>query len=187
MREVDIKHKYNIKYFDELPSTHLFAKERYQKLHENTVIIAEKQLSGIGTHGRSWYSGNGNNIAMSILYKPKCHIENFDCCTMKIANKIQECIKELYNIQLKIKYPNDLQLNNKKICGILTEVGTIAGKINYLIVSLGFNVNEVDFNPELYKIATSLKKEFKRDFDKQEIIYNFLNVIDEIIDNCIKK
>lgn len=147
-----------IKYFDELPSTHLYVKENQDKLENGTVIIANKQTAGIGTHGRSWYTGSGDNIAMSMLFKPECDLSSLNNITVDVAQSIKKTIRNLYNIGLNIKYPNDLLLNGKKICGILTEINTISGKINYLIISLGFNVNEICFDEETIKIATSLKK-----------------------------
>ena len=72
-------------------------------------------------------------------------------------------------------------LGNKKICGILTETNIIGNKINYLIISIGFNVNETDFPEELEEIATSLKKEAGKEFDKQEIIQRFIQVLENII------
>lgn len=179
MNEEKINQKYRIKVYEKLSSTHLYVKDNLDKLENCTVIIANRQTAGIGTHGRSWYSGS-NNIAMSIIYKPNCDITKLDGITINIAQSIQEAISELYNIELKIKYPNDLLLNNKKICGILTEINTISKKVNYLIISIGFNVNEINFDNEINKIATSLKKEYKKDFDKEKIIYKIIEKIDKI-------
>lgn len=69
----------------------------------------------------------------------------------------------------------------KKICGILTEINTISGKINYLIISLGFNVNEICFDEETIKIATSLKKEYNKNFDRKEIILKIIQNINNIV------
>ena len=179
MNEEKIIKKYKIKVYEKLPSTHLYVKENLDKLKNGTVIIAKVQTDGIGTHGRRWYTGN-SNIAISILYKPECDITKLDGITINIAKSIQEAISKLYNIELKIKYPNDLLLNNKKICGILTEINTISKKVNYLIISIGFNVNEVNFDDEISKIATSLKKEYQKDFDKELIIYKIIEKIDKI-------
>lgn len=181
MKEEIINPKYRIRLHEEIASTHLYVKENQDKLENDTVIIANKQTAGIGTHGRSWYTGK-ENIAMSILYKPNCDITKLDGLTVNIAKCIQEAIEELYNIKLKIKYPNDLLLNDKKISGILTEINTISEKINYLIISIGFNVNEINFNSEINKIATSLKKEYKKDFDKEKIIYKIIENIDKIME-----
>ena len=180
MNEEKIKQKYEIKIYKELPSTHLYIKENQKNLKNYTIIIADRQTAGIGTHGRSWYTGSGENIAMSILYTPNCSIEKLKKLTLDIAKCIQEAIKELYNIDLTIKYPNDLLLNDKKICGILTEINTISETTNYLIISLGFNVNEINFDEETKKIATSLKKEYKLNFDKEKITFKIIENIDKI-------
>ena len=87
---------------------------------------------------------------------------------------MKNVIKKLYNINLKIKKPNDLMLNNKKICGILTEISTIGEKINYMLISLGFNVNEEKFPEEIENIATSLKKEYNKEFKREDIIITFI-------------
>ena len=92
---------------------------------------------------------------------------------------MKKSIYELYNIDLNIKEPNDLLLNNKKICGILTEINTIGEKINYLIISIGFNVNEDNFSTEIKDIAISLKSEFKRDFTREEIIIKFIENLEK--------
>lgn len=173
--------KIKIKYYDELPSTHLYVKENQDKLENGTVIIANKQTEGIGTHGRSWYTGSGDNIAMSMLFKPECDLFSLNNITVDVAQTIKKAIKNLYNIGLNIKYPNDLLLNGKKICGILTEINTISGKINYLIISLGFNVNEICFDEETIKIATSLKKEYNKNFDRKEIILKIIENINNIV------
>lgn len=170
-----------IEEYEEIESTHKYIKENQQKYKEKTVIIANRQTGGIGTKGRSWFTGSSKNIAMSILYKTMCEIKDLDGLTVKIAKILQQEIQNLYKIELKIKEPNDLMLNNKKICGILTETNIIGNKINYLIISIGFNVNETDFPEELENIATSLKKETGKEFDKQEIIQRFIKFLENII------
>lgn len=161
----------NIEYYREITSTHLYAKQiAANKENNGKIIIAEIQTSGIGTKGRKWYTGEGKNIAMTIILHPNCEISNLENLTINIAKVIQQAINHLYGYQLKIKEPNDLYLNNKKICGILTEINTIGEKINYLLISFGFNVNENDFSEETNHIATSLKKEYNREFEREEII-----------------
>ena len=170
-----------IEKYEEIESTHKYLKENQQKYKEKTIIIANKQTGGIGTKGRSWFTGSSKNIAMSILYRPTCEIKDLEGLTVKIAKILQNEIQNLYNIELKIKEPNDLMLSNKKICGILTETNIIGNKINYLIISVGFNVNEIDFPDELENISTSLKKETRREFNKEEIIQKFIKALENII------
>lgn len=161
----------NIEYYKKITSTHLYAKQIAEnKGNDGKIIIAEIQTSGIGTKGRKWYTGEGKNIAMTIILQPSCKVKELEGLTVNIAKVIQDVIKELYGYSLDIKEPNDLFLNGKKICGILTEVNTISEKINYLLISLGFNVNENQFSEETSSIATSLKKEYNKEFDREEII-----------------
>ena len=170
-----------VKRYEEIESTHKYSKENYKKYDTKTAIIANCQSDGIGTKGKGWFTGSNKNIAMSIIYKPMCEVEDLEGLTVKIAEILKEEIYHLYNIKLEIKKPNDLMLNNKKICGILTETNIIGNKINYLIISIGFNVNENDFPIELKNIATSLYKEIGKEFDKEKIIQKFILALENII------
>ena len=171
-----------IEYYNEIESTHLYAKKiATQEKQSGKIIIAENQTGGIGTKGRSWHTGNKKNIAMTIIFKPNCKISDLQNLTVNIAKTVQDTIQELYNIQLKIKEPNDLLLNNKKICGILTEINSIGENINYLLISLGFNVNEENFSDEVKGIATSLKLEFNKEFEREEIIKKFIEKLEKLI------
>ena len=172
-----------IEYFQEISSTHIYAKEiAMQQKQNGKIIIAETQTNGIGTKGRTWYTGKSKNIAMTIILKPKCPINQLEGLTLKIAECMQKAIQELYGIELKIKEPNDLILNGKKVCGILTEINTIAEKINYLLISIGCNVTEEDFSIDVENLATSLKKEFKKDFCREEIIKKFIELLEKEIE-----
>ena len=146
--------------------------------------MAEIQTQGIGTKGRNWYTGKYNNIAMSIILHPTATIKELDGLTKDIAISMKQTIKKLYGYDLTIKEPNDLLLNEKKICGILTEINTISGNINYLIISLGFNVNEDIFSEETKNLATSLKKEYGKEFEREEIIKKFIEILEN---NIIRK
>ena len=169
--------------FKEISSTHTYAKKIAQKEEVNgKIIIAEIQTAGIGTKGRTWYTGENKNIAMTIILKPKCNISKLEGLTKKIAECMQKAIYNLYKINLEIKEPNDLMLNNKKICGILTEINTISEKINYLLISLGFNVNEDTFSKETKQIATSLKIEYGKEFLREEIIKEFIGILEKEIE-----
>lgn len=174
----------NIEYYKKIESTHLYAKQiAMNKENDGKIIIAEIQTAGIGTKGRRWYTGEGKNIAMTIILHPSCNINKLKNLTINIAKAIQEAIKQLYGYQLQIKEPNDLFLNNKKICGILTEINTIGEKINYLLISFGFNVNEDEFSEETNNIATSLKKEYNKEFEREKIISCIIEKLETEIEN----
>lgn len=170
-----------VKHFETIDSTHKYAKRNAEKMENGEVIIAEEQTDGIGTKGRQWHTGKGKNIAITIILKPDKNVNELKELTINIAKAIQKAIKELYNIELTIKEPNDLLLKQKKICGILTEVNSIGEKINYLLISIGFNVNETEFPIELEEIVTSLKKEYQKEYSKEKIIIKIIENLEEII------
>ena len=172
-----------IEYYEQINSTHKYAQTIAQDLEsDRKVIIADEQTDGIGTKGRSWYTGKGNNIAMTIILHTKRKINELKDLPIEVAKIVQKSIKELYNYNLEIKPPNDIMLNNKKVCGILTQTNTQGEKINYILISMGFNVNETRFSEEVKDIATSLKNEYKKEFDRKEIISKILENIEKEID-----
>ncbi len=180
IEKIEKQTKQKIKYFETIDSTHLHAKEIEKQ--GDMILIAERQTDGIGTKGRTWHTGINQNIAMTIIKHPKYKLSKLEGFTIKVANEIRKAIKDLYSIELDIKEPNDLILNNKKICGILTEVHTQGDKIEYLLISIGFNVNQDKFIDELKDIATSLKKEYKKEFNREEIIINIIKNIDKVME-----
>ena len=170
-----------IEYFKEIESTHIYGRKIAEdKESDGKVLLAEVQTGGIGTKGRSWYTGYGKNIAMTIILHPRCKIDELDNLTVEIAEKIKEAIYELYVYKLEIKKPNDLIFNGKKICGILTELHSQGEKIKYLLISFGVNVNEDEFSEETKDIATSLKKETGKEFSREEIICKIVEKLEEI-------
>lgn len=170
-----------IEYYKEIESTHLYAKTIAENEENNgKVLLAEVQTGGIGTKGRRWYTGEGKNLAVTIILHPKVKVGKLDNLTVEIAKKIKEAIYELYGYELKIKKPNDLMFNNKKICGILTEIHTQGEKIKYLLISFGFNVNEDEFSEETKDIATSLKNETQKEFNREEILCRIIEKLENI-------
>lgn len=170
-----------IEYYQEISSTHTYAKKiATDTENDGKIIIAEKQTEGIGTQGRKWYTGIGKNIAMTIILHPKSKAKDLGSLTIRIAEAIQSAINQMYGYNLEIKYPNDLIIKGKKICGILTEIHTRGEKIEYLLISFGFNVNEDKFSEETKNIATSLKKEFNKEFEREEIIIKIIEKLEEI-------
>lgn len=169
-------------YKKQMDSTQKLAKEMAkQKYINGTIVITDNQINGIGTKGRSWFSNKEKNITMTILINENIQISNLDGITLKIAEIIKKSIKQLYNYNLTIKEPNDLFLNNKKIGGILTQTSIIKNKLNYILIGIGFNVNEEVFDNNLANIATSLKIEFQKDFVREDIIIKIIENLERII------
>ncbi len=100
------------------------------------LFYQKYKQKGYGTHGRSWYTDEENNIAFSFYISTDCKLQKIEGITIEIAKTIIETLKNLYNIELQIKFPNDIICNNKKIGGILTQTKLIGEKIKYIIVGI---------------------------------------------------
>jgi len=171
----------DICYFDTIDSTNIKAKELATCKAEGTVVISEEQTLGRGRMGRNWISPKGKGIWMSILLKPKI-------CPMKVA-KITQIGAAAVNLALNdigiqsfIKWPNDIVINGKKVCGILTEMSCELNMINYVVMGIGINVNldKKDFQGEVSKVGTSLKVETGKFVDRKKLLGVFLNRFEEL-------
>ena len=139
-----------------------------------------------GTHNRKWYTDEKDNIAFSFYIETNCNIENLDGITVEIAKTILEVFKNLYNIVLEIKEPNDIVCNDRKIAGILTQSKSIENTLKYLVIGIGINTNQQKFNEEISNIATSIKNEFNIEIDNEKIISEFCNLFENKIIKMIK-
>ena len=150
-------------------------------IENGTLIYTDFQTSGIGTHGRKWYTDEDNNIAFSFFININCDIEKLEGITIEIAEVIKEILKKRYNINVQIKYPNDIYYSGKKLGGILTQTKVFLNKIKYLVVGIGINTNKQYFNEKIKDIATSIKKEFSIEINKEEFITDFCNEFEKRI------
>jgi len=171
-------------FFNSIDSTNNYAKTIAIKgCDEGTTVVAEVQTSGRGRLGREWSSVSGKGIWMSIVLKPVIGPESIQIITLAAAVAVVKAIKNATGIETGIKWPNDIILDGKKLCGILTEMSAEIERVNYIILGIGINVNHEgdDFSQSLKHIATSLKmhinntdnlvKEQKSvDFRRSEII-----------------
>lgn len=175
-----------LSYYKEIDSTQ---SEMWRRINDNTaengmIIMADIQNNGIGTHGRNWYTSQNNNIAFTFLMIPKCNINRLSGITLEIASILVEIFDKDYGIKLSIKYPNDLVANNKKIGGILTETKIKGEMVSHLVVGIGINTDQTNFNSEIDKIASSIKNEFNLSVDRNRIISEFCNEFEK---NIIEK
>jgi len=162
--ETEVKQNLNTKiierkiyYFQELPSTNIFAKQKtLEKATEGTLVVADTQTEGRGRKNRSWSSPYGG-LWFSVILYPNLPPERGMLITMAASVSVAQAIEETTNIKPVVKWPNDLLVNGKKICGILTELDAEIDKINYVIVGIGINVNN-EINNDLKNKAVSLKE-----------------------------
>lgn len=148
----------NIIHFDTIDSTNTYAKVIGNESEDGTVIIAEEQTNGRGRVGRLWHSKKYEGIWMSIILKPDIHPTQAPFITLILGASVVKALKNL-GIDSYIKWPNDLIINSKKVCGILTELSTDGDDVNYVVAGIGINVKSIDFDDEISNIATSIYKE----------------------------
>lgn len=175
-------------FYEEIDSTQneIFRRIKKGQIINGSVIMADIQTAGKGTHGRIWHTDEKGNIAFSFYIQTNCEIEWLDGLTIDIAKILVNMFREKYKINIQIKEPNDLMINNKKIGGILTQ-GKINGKyIRYLVVGIGININKKYFTNDIKDIATSIKNEFEVDIDREEVIAEFCNIFEKEINRRIK-
>ncbi|MFO7951964.1 MAG: biotin--[acetyl-CoA-carboxylase] ligase [Bacillota bacterium] len=172
----------NIFYYETIDSTNLKCRFLAEdNAAEYSTVIAEKQLQGRGRLGRNWFSPSYSGLWFSMLLRPqKISPEDISAVTLVTSATIAEILNHLYNLPVKVKWPNDLMIGDKKTGGILTEIKAEPDWIEYLVVGVGININQrkTDFPKELAHQATSLAIEGNRDLDRTNL---FLELRQELI------
>lgn len=123
---------------------------------QGTVVIANEQTAGKGRRGRKWVTPKGAAAAFSILLRPDMPPERASMLTLVKGLSVAQAISSLYGLEAKIKWPNDVIVSDKKICGILTEMSAQVDYINYIVIGTGINTNLKEFPEEIRDKATSL-------------------------------
>jgi BirA family biotin operon repressor/biotin-[acetyl-CoA-carboxylase] ligase len=143
---------------------------------EGTIIIADQQKGGKGRMGRPWHSPKGTGVWMSLIIRPNLSLAKAPQLTLLTAVAMSKAIEMLLsNVKVQIKWPNDLFVNGKKVCGILTELSAEENRVDYLVIGTGVNVNHVltDFPEELQQVATSLRIESGTVLQRAELVQAF--------------
>lgn len=160
-----------IEKFKSVHSTNKKAKEMSEALPW-TVILAEEQENGYGRKGEAWYSPKGGLYFSVIL--PRGEINDLQTLTILAAFIVAKVVKESFSVEPLIKLPNDVLLNGRKLCGILTE-NVVGSEVKSSVIGIGINTNTESFPSELKDIATSLKIETGREVDNMEILEKIIN------------
>ena len=166
-------------YFPELKSTNIIAKEkalhRAEGIDEGTLIIAERQSAGKGRLGREWFSPVGG-IWLSIILYPQLSPSYISRITLMTAVAAVKAIKICTQIKPQIKWPNDILINEKKVCGILTEMSAELDIINWVVVGIGINANIDlrDFPKDIREKTISLKEISGKEISRVKLAQAFL-------------
>lgn len=161
--------------FDEVDSTNIIAKQlgRQPDTH-GVLVIAEQQNAGRGRLGRSWSSPKGSGIWMTVVLKPQIHPGQAAMLTIVAALAVNKGIRQVTGVDSLIKWPNDIVVNGKKVCGILTEMNTTNEKLECVVIGVGINANRESFAEGLSDTATSLQLECGHKVDRVELIVDIM-------------
>lgn len=175
-------------YFDTIDSTNTKAQELAEKGYPSgTLVVADKQESGKGRRGRSWVSPSGTGIFMTLMIKPDINPNNASMLTLVAALAVAKAITSVTGEEAMIKWPNDIVINGRKVCGILTEMNAQFDYINHIVVGIGINVHNESFPEEISQMASSLMIEAggKR-FHRAQIIAETMSYFEQYYDTFLK-
>lgn len=175
-------------YFDTIDSTNTKAQELAEKGYQSgTLVVADKQESGKGRRGRSWVSPSGTGIFMTLMIKPDINPNNASMLTLVAALAVAKAITSVTDEEAMIKWPNDIVVNGKKVCGILTEMNAQFDYINHIVVGIGINVHNESFPEEISQMASSLMIEAggKR-FHRAQIIAETMSYFEQYYDTFLQ-
>ena len=175
-------------YFDTIDSTNTKAQELAEKGYPSgTLVVADKQESGKGRRGRSWVSPSGTGIFMTLMIKPDINPNNASMLTLVAALAVAKAITSVTGEEAMIKWPNDIVVNGKKVCGILTEMNAQFDYINHIVVGIGINVHNESFPEEISQMASSLMIEAGgKMFHRAQIIAETMSYFEQYYDTFLQ-
>ena len=169
-----------IYYFSKIDSTNQYAKKLGEEgAPDGTIVIADEQTKGKGRSGRHWVTPPGSAIAFTILLRPKLPPASISMVTLVKGLAVCNAIRELYHLPVGIKWPNDVVIDGRKICGILTEMSAEVDGVHYIVIGTGINTNVDSFPDEIKDVATSLKIQLGHPVDRAEVLVRVIEFFEE--------
>ncbi len=156
--------------YDETDTTNNRAKDNSSE-PDGSVFIAETQTGGKGSRGRGWLSPRGSGVWLTALLKPGISPTEVSCVTLAAGLAVCRAI----GLNSQIKWPNDIVIGSKKVCGILTEMSAEIDMVNYIVCGIGINVNTESFDSEIARRATSMYIESGEKYERNAVAAQLLN------------
>jgi BirA family biotin operon repressor/biotin-[acetyl-CoA-carboxylase] ligase len=173
----------------EVGSTNDWAKDLAElDAEEGTVAIAETQTAGHGRLGREWFSPRGG-LWFSVILRPKMSPSEAVGLVFVAGLAVAEVLQEKYGLEVETKWPNDVLVNGKKVCGILAEMNTKGRTVNFVVMGFGVNVNflvEKAFLEPLRKTVTSLEKELGQKVQLEALFKGLLEKLESRYEQCVQ-
>ena len=154
---------------------------------DRSLYVAEVQTRGKGRRGRRWQSPGGKDLFFSILLRPEIPMESTSMITLVCAYAMVLTMEKYAKEKCFIKWPNDIVLHDKKICGILTEMSTELNQIQYVVAGIGANLNRTEFDPEIRDMAGSVFSESGQKVNRGEFLRDFMMEFNDIYPVFLQK
>lgn len=174
---------FNKIYFEEINSTSNYLKENYKRLDHFTVVFSSYQTLGHGRRGRNWNSNRNENLLFSLLIKDNAIINKFENLSLISAVTTYKFLKHFDIDNVYIKWPNDVYVNDDKICGILLEGISSSNGIDVIVLGIGININQKSFPSDINATSMSLIK--NKQYDLNELLDIYLNIFNEEINKML--
>ena len=180
----------NIHHFYKIGSTNTVAMEAASAgAPEGSVFVAEEQTAGRGRGGHAWHSARSTGIYCSLILRPALPPSDVLVLSLAVALAVRDAIRDLNPaLQPDLKWPNDLLLDGKKFCGILTEMNAEPTRVRHIVVGIGINVNQTSFPDDLGPIATSLLVASGSEWSRVDLTASLLKSLHreyrELVDNA---
>lgn len=171
----------DIRYFEHIDSTNRYARKLGEDgAAEGVLVIADEQTAGRGRSGRHWTTPPQSAIAMTLLLRPSLAPEKISMVTLVMGLAVAKAVRELYGLDAKIKWPNDVVIGGKKICGILTEMSAELAAVHYIVIGVGINANLKEFPEEIRGTATSVALELGHDINRAQLIAGVMRCFEDL-------
>ncbi len=151
------------------------------------LVIAEEQTDGRGRAGRMWLSEKTSGIYVSVLLRPTLSPMQAPLLTLLAGLAVRDAVADQTGLAPDIRWPNDVLLNGKKICGVLTEMHAEPDRVRYVVIGIGINVNQTRLPAEIEKTATSLHLETGRAQSRLELLIRLLRQLDRYYNQFIRE
>ncbi len=152
---------------------------------DGLIVISDEQTAGKGRFGRVWKSDKGSGLYFSLLMRPELPPSDISAITLAAGFAVCLAVREYTGCDAKIKWPNDVIIGSKKICGILTEMAAQSDRLDYVVIGIGINVNHTEFPEEIKYKASSLKLESGREIDRNDFFVEVIRQLDIVLSSFL--
>lgn len=168
-------------HLDSVDSTNRYARMLAKEgAAHGTLVIAEEQTEGRGRRGRGWISPAGEGIFMSLILRPQVQPSQVPMISLEMALAVCNAIARVSGLEAKIKWPNDIVCQGKKVCGMLLEMDADAQGVHSVVAGIGINVHQTQFPEEIVHTATSLDLLCGKRLSRMEVVRAFLAAFEEV-------